>query len=81
MDLVYYDAFSNSETEALQREDPALSDTSLPLGWKRRSHDPEEYFSCFVNEVTSEDNNAFDPRLTPTLLKQRGVDIQTFKTV
>lgn len=58
---------------------PLLED--LPQEWmpferERRPEDPST-FTCFRNIKTGEEMNT-DPRLTPTRLRARGVDIRSF---
>ncbi|KAG4435168.1 hypothetical protein IFR05_009337 [Cadophora sp. M221] len=72
------------------QRDPRAS--TLPLGWKvmfgtkdcpleNELEDEREWdLPLFMNEDTGE-TTVYDPRLTPELLKQRGVDIREFRLV
>jgi hypothetical protein len=56
-----------------------LSQVPLPLGWRKDSHELEEWPERFSND--KEESVFFDPRLTAAALKQRGVDIQTINLI
>lgn len=75
----HYTLFLNSETGSFQAEDPRLSQVPLPLGWRKDSHELEEWLERFSND--KEESVSFDPRLTAEALKQRGVDIQTINLI
>lgn len=40
-------------------------DVPLPADWRRKEHENEEFVDWFVNDETGEDNDDFDPRLSP----------------
>ncbi|KUJ06525.1 uncharacterized protein LY89DRAFT_790395 [Mollisia scopiformis] len=76
----YYRRFVNSKASISQVPDPRLSQIPFPPGWRVQSHDSEEDFAKYVNDITGE-NSLYDPRLAPDALRQRGVEIQTFDLI
>ena len=73
-------AFINRETKEFLSEDPRLGD--LPPQWikEKKPHD-QLATNRFVNEITGEVLVGVDPRMSPGLLKERGVDLQVFDLV
>jgi hypothetical protein len=76
---VYWWGHMDRETELFYCEDPRLGE--LPSGWKRKNHPSDQYWNWFVNETGEEMKGRGDPRLTPEVLKQRGVDLKVFELV
>ena len=74
----WWDTFFNAVTGNSQIEHPRLG--PLPAGWRVRRHAGEAAYNLYVNTNTGEEIR-FDPRLTPDVLKARGVDIEEFKLV
>jgi hypothetical protein len=76
----YWWGHMDRETKTFYWEDPRLGE--LPVGWKRRGHPSDKFWTWFMNDETGEEmKGGGDPRLTPEALKQRGVDLKAFKLV
>ncbi|KAE9375045.1 hypothetical protein N431DRAFT_335433 [Stipitochalara longipes BDJ] len=72
--------FLNSKDGSFHSEDPRLSQIPLPLGWRRKLHEDEEWWPWFINDITMEEGHQ-DPRLTAEAFRERGVAVQTFSLV
>jgi len=74
-------AYYDGDSGIIQAEDPRLG--PLPVAWKRKSHHSEKRWTWYVNDETGEEfkHQEGDPRLTPTALKEMGVDLKVFRLV
>ncbi|KAH7142747.1 heterokaryon incompatibility protein-domain-containing protein [Dactylonectria estremocensis] len=74
--------FFKKDTGEEAQEDPRLGE--LPSEWEAvqadRTRDDPHFFMWFRNKVTGETMNS-DPRMLPEALRDRGVDLQTFRLV
>jgi hypothetical protein len=76
----YWWSHVDRETETFHWEDPRLGE--LPVGWTRRGHPSDKFWTWFVNKETGEEMKmGNDPRFKAEALKQRGVDLKVFKLV
>lgn len=71
-------SFINREMGAIQQEDPTLGE--LPTPWRRMNHLGEGYWPGFMNNETSK-STILDLRLSPKILKARGVKLKTLSLV
>jgi hypothetical protein len=76
--------YVDNVTGARHVEDPRLANVPLPLEWQqiqweRSSGDPM-HCNKFQNKNTGEVIN-YDPRLLPTALKERGIDVEKLTLV
>jgi hypothetical protein len=62
--------FLNSDTGSCQPEDPRLSQVPLPLGWRKEL---DEWSERFTSDISKEEIEVYDPRLTAVALGQRRV--------
>jgi hypothetical protein len=74
-------AYCDGDSGAIHVEDPRLG--PLPVAWKRKSHYTINKWTWYVNDETGEEfkHQKGDPRLTPTALKEMGVDLKVFRLV
>ncbi|KAH8592667.1 heterokaryon incompatibility protein-domain-containing protein [Bisporella sp. PMI_857] len=74
-------AYHDSDAGLLHVEDPRLG--PLPAAWTRRGHKATSKWTWYVNDETGEEfkHQRGDPRLTPTALKEMGVDLKVFRLV
>lgn len=74
--------FFNKDTAEEAQQDPRLGE--LPPEWEAvqadRTKDDPHFFMWFRNNITGETMNS-DPRMLPEALRDRGVDLQTFRLV
>ncbi|KAH7310530.1 heterokaryon incompatibility protein-domain-containing protein [Stachybotrys elegans] len=75
--------FYNSETKTTQDEDPRLG--PLAEEWeamerKERTSEDPRIFAYFMNKKTGEIVNS-DPRMEPQVLRERGVELETFALI
>jgi hypothetical protein len=75
-----YWAFFDRESRSFQVEDLRLVDIPLPKGWRRIEHVDEDFWIWFVNDDTGSSVDC-DPRLSPEVLKSRGVKIEQFHLI
>lgn len=76
-----YCVFRNRDTKEFLFGDPRLDKVPLPEDRKKEEYDDErKFFSIFVNEKTGE-RWSVDPRMTPEVLRTRGVDLKVFELV
>ena len=71
--------FLDSDTGETHVQDPRRG--ALPAGWRIKNHDRDDAFNWYVNDITGEDADIWDPRLEPDALRARGVDLQEFRLV
>ncbi|KAH8665950.1 heterokaryon incompatibility protein-domain-containing protein [Tricladium varicosporioides] len=69
-------AYHDDDSGLTHVEDPRLG--PLPAAWKRKTHNSMKRWTWYVNDETGEEfkHQNGDPRLTPTVLKEMGVDLK-----
>ena len=73
-------AFWNSKSQQFSAEDPRLG--NLPEGWRRQSHENEEFQTSFIRDIDGEILETWeDPRIVMDELRLRGVQLKTFELV
>jgi len=79
----YFDKTSD-EKHLKTSQDPRLSDIPVPPPWEpmhtNRTKDDPKYFRKFRNTETGEVIN-FDPMLSASSLRERGVAVETIRLV
>jgi hypothetical protein len=77
---VDWSAFWNSKSQQFSAEDPRLG--NLPEGWRRQSHENEEFQTSFIRDIDGEILETWeDPRIAMDELRLRGVQLKTFELV
>ncbi|KAL8959728.1 MAG: hypothetical protein Q9193_003453 [Seirophora villosa] len=70
--------FEDHDQGVWQVEDPRLG--PLPKGWHEEEHPKQHLYARFRNE-TKNATTRFDPRMRPSSLRERGVELQDFNLV
>ncbi|KAI4112705.1 MAG: hypothetical protein LQ345_006187 [Seirophora villosa] len=74
----WWDMFKDRDQGVWQVEDPRLG--PLPKGWYEVEHPKQHLYAKFRDE-TEDTPTSFDPRMLPSSLRERGIEVQDFNLV